>query len=224
MMASLRQAWRNLSHMNAFRNFFQTSAILSLTGLLLWAHPEVSAADLILYVAPNGNDRWSGTRADPDSNRSDGPLATPAAALQAARLARAKATGAPERVTVILRGGVYELDEPLRIGPEDSGIAAERPFTIAAYPNEKPVLSGGRRIAGWSKVSGKSNLWTAEIPAVREGKWHFRQLFVNGQRRPRARTPNQGFFRIQGPSPQDKPVRSKLARLRKNGPIEEMWN
>ncbi|MEW6158317.1 MAG: right-handed parallel beta-helix repeat-containing protein [Verrucomicrobiota bacterium] len=205
--------------MKAFRNFFQTSAILSLTGLLLWAHPEVSAADLILYVAPNGNDRWSGTRADPDSNRSDGPLATPAAALQAARLARAKATGAPERVTVILRGGVYELDEPLRIGPDDSGIAAERPFTIAAYPNEKPVLSGGRRIAGWSKVSGKSDLWTAEIPAVREGKWHFRQLFVNGQRRPRARTPNQGFFRIQGPSPQDKPVRIPF----KAGEIKKEW-
>ena len=34
-------------------------------------------------------------------------------------------------------------------------------------------------------------------------------MFVNGERRQRARTPNEGFFRIEGASPQDKPVKFK---------------
>ncbi len=41
---------------------------------------------------------------------------------------------------------------------------------------------------------------------VREGRWYFRQLFVNGARKQRARTPNTGFFYIQGMSPQTKPA------------------
>jgi parallel beta-helix repeat protein len=35
---------------------------------------------------------------------------------------------------------------------------------------------------------------------VKEGKWYFRQLFVNGQRRQRARAPNTGYLRVDGSS------------------------
>ena len=86
-------------------------------------------------------------------------------------------------------------------------------------PGETPILSGGRRITGWKKVEGKPGLWQAEVPAVREGKWHFRQLFINGQRKQRARTPNEGFLRIQGESPQDKPVKLKFLP----GDIKKEW-
>src|SRR2546430_11948741 len=54
--------------------------------------------------------------------------------------------------------------------------------------------SGGRSITGWGKVEGKPGLWQAGIPEVREGKWHFRQLFINGHRKQRARTPNSGYL------------------------------
>src|SRR5207249_3183799 len=61
------------------------------------------------------------------------------------------------------------------------------------------LLSGGRRITGWHPVTvaGKS-LWTADLPDVRAGKWTFHQLWVNGQRRFRARHPNEGFLNIAG--------------------------
>jgi hypothetical protein len=35
------------------------------------------------------------------------------------------------------------------------------------------------------------------IPEVKEGRWPFRQLFVNGERRPRTRVPKQGEFQIE---------------------------
>jgi hypothetical protein len=61
------------------------------------------------------------------------------------------------------------------------------------------VFSGGRRLVGWTEatVAGKK-LWTVDIPEVKAGKWYFHQLWVNNQRRPRARHPNEGFINIAG--------------------------
>ena len=36
-----------------------------------------------------------------------------------------------------------------------------------------------------------------DIPEVKQGQWRFRQLFVNGDRRPRTRLPKQGEYRIE---------------------------
>jgi parallel beta-helix repeat protein len=59
------------------------------------------------------------------------------------------------------------------------------------------VLSGGRAIHGWNEVAvGGRKLWSMNIPAVRDGKWYFRELWINGGRRQRARSPNDGFYRI----------------------------
>ena len=87
--------------------------------------------------------------------------------------------------------GLYFLEAPIALTPEDSNL------TLAAYPGATPVLSGGRPIAGWKEVTleGKK-LWVADIPEVREGKWLFRELWVNGQRATRARHPNRGYLPI----------------------------
>lgn len=156
--------------------------------MLLAALPlMVSAKEISLHVATNGNDNATGT--------ANAPLATLPAAIEAARAKHA----AGDSVSILLHGGIYFLNEPLKLGVADSGL------TIAAAENEKPIVSGGRRINGWRKV--RDNLWMTEIADVREGKWFFRQLFINGRRAVRARTPNEGsYFRIQGASPQDKPL------------------
>jgi len=146
----------------------------------------------MFYVAPNGNDAWSGTRATPNAKGTDGPFATIARARDAVRQLRAQ--GKLKRpVTVSIRGGTYFLKEPLVFTPEDSG-TAECPVTYAAYRGEKPVISGGRRITGWKQtvVHGKP-AWQADLPEVRRGEWYFRQLFVNGKRRPRPRVPKTGW-------------------------------
>src|SRR5690606_14261332 len=79
--------------------------------------------------------------------------------------------------------------------------------------------SGGRAIRGFKRDPLNPEIWSVEIPEVREGKWHFRQLFVNGKRAIRARTPNDGHYRIQGPSPQDKPVKLRF----RPGDIKKEW-
>jgi hypothetical protein len=122
-------------------------------------------------------------------------------------------------ISILLRTGVYTLTEPLMLRTEDSGAGSTQLFTIAAFPGEKPVISGGHRITGWKSIGGKPGLWRAEVPEVREGKWYFRSLFVNGQRKQRSRTPNEGFFRIRGESPQEKPLKLKFSP----GDIKKGW-
>src|SRR5262245_36250241 len=112
-----------------------------------------------LFVAPGGRDDSPGT--------AEKPLATLAGARDALRRRKARG-GLRTGATVLVRGGTYVLSEPLRIGPEDSG-TKERPVVYAAYPGEKPVLSGGRAIAGWKQGEGKR--WGAELHRRQGGTW-----------------------------------------------------
>lgn len=180
--------------MNAF---FKKWMFLSAAGLILVrsaasGKQESEAPQADYYVAPDGNDAWSGTRAEPNPAGTDGPFASLTAARDAIRR-RKEGKALPLPITVLLRGGVYRLTEPLVFTPEDSG-TADAPITYAAYPGEKPILSGGRPLTGWQKGPGET--WTLEIPEVRDGDWYFYQLFVNGKRRTRARSPNEGYYRV----------------------------
>jgi hypothetical protein len=133
------------------------------------------AADF--YIAPNGIDSNPGTAA--------APFATLARARDAVR--KKAASGLTSDVLVLIRGGIYQQSETITFGPEDSG-TDKVSITYAASPGEKVILSGGRQITGWKK--GRSAIWTAEVPDAKSGGWYFRQLFVNGKRAVRARTPN----------------------------------
>jgi hypothetical protein len=177
------------------------------------------AKPFTLHVAPNGNDEWSGRPDKPARDGRDGPLATLPAALKAARAARRDTALSAEGITILVRGGSYLLSEALVVAPEDGGPDTNRLLTIAAYPDETPVISGGLRITGWNPVSGQPGLWQADVPAAREGRWGFHSLFADGRRLQRARTPNQGFFRIQGGSPQDRPVKLRF----KPGEVRKEW-
>jgi hypothetical protein len=144
------------------------------------------------FVATNGNDTWSGRLPSPKGNRTDGPVATIKKAIELTRATRrdGQSKGAQ---TVWLRGGTHFLQEPLRLGSEDSGLK------IAAWKNEKPVISGGKRISGWreGEANGKT-VWIADLAAVKEASWFFHQLWVNGKRAIRARHPNQGYLHVDG--------------------------
>jgi hypothetical protein len=119
--------------------------------LLTAALAPTPAADF--YVAPNGKDSWSGTLAAPNAAGTDGPFATPARARDAVRALR---KGKPRKgdLAVMLRGGRYELAEPLTFTPEDT--AADGLTLYEAYPGETPVLSGGKLVK----------------PEVKDGLWH----------------------------------------------------
>jgi hypothetical protein len=169
-------------------------AVLLLSGVLCAA--EIRAD---YYVAVNGDDAWSGRLAARNSQRTDGPFRTPDCARRAVRAMR-RANDLPRPVTVLIRGGTYFLNEPLSFEPEDSGTTAS-PITYAAYPGEKPVLSGGVRLGGFTR-DGKG-WWRAKLPAAQESGDSPLSLYVNGQRRYRPRLPRQGSYRIAGSVPLD---------------------
>jgi len=146
---------------------------------------QISLSAAVIHVAPAGSDQNQGT----DSS----PFATLQRAQIAVRNFRSATPG--EAVTVLIHGGRYIMEKSLVLEPEDSGTTTA-PVVFAAAPGEKPVFSGGRLIKGWRKHNAQ--LWVAEIPAVKAGEWNFVQLFVGGEVRPRARTPNTGFLRVAG--------------------------
>ena len=143
---------------------------------------SVVFAEYSLYVSPDGEDIDGGVSLD----RS---VKTVQRAFELARAEKDKP------VTIYLKGGVYEISEPLKLGVDDSR-SAEAPLVIKPYGSEKPVVSGGRRIGVWQKQD--SGVWTTQVGDVKNGSWYFTQLFVNGERRYRARVPNEGFFRVAG--------------------------
>jgi hypothetical protein len=146
------------------------------------------------FVSPLGSDGWSGKLADPGAG--DGPFLTVRRARDAVRALRRTQKQA-ETIRVVLRGGTYSLDSPLELGPEDSGTELA-PVIYAAGAGERAVLSGGRRLQGgrWGEVNGRK-AWLVDIPEAKDGGWRFRQLFVNGARRPRTRLPEKGEYRIE---------------------------
>jgi hypothetical protein len=168
-----------------------------------------NAKEVVLYVSPSGNDSWSGRLPSPNKKKTDGPFATLQRALNEIAKLKAQSAGMlTQPVTIMLRGGVYFLDEPVTITPEHSG-NEKNMLIICAYKDEKPVLSGGRKIVGWRKLSQSElpselkavaqkglDVWAAQIPEVKEGKWFFRQLWVNGKRAIRARHPNKGYLQV----------------------------
>jgi len=152
-----------------------------------------------IYVSPAGNDAWSGTLEAPNAEKSDGPLASIAKARDAIRRLKARPEGLAGPVRVLVRGGTYYLSQTIAFGPGDSG-TSEAPISYAAYPGEKPVLCGGRKITGWEPYRGE--IQSVALPDVRHSAWQFRSLFANGRRQIRARAPNfdrsdpyrKGFF------------------------------
>jgi hypothetical protein len=187
----------------------KTIDVLLVTFSLLvvgFSAPVASAEPVTFYVAPGGNDAWSGRAAEPNAAEGDGPFATIGRAQKALRALRGDGA-LPGPVTIRIRG-THRLESPLVITPDDSG-TAECPVTFTGYEGERPVLSGGRPITGWQE--GEGGVWTVEIPEVKAGQWRFLQLFVDGSRRRPARSPNTGYFRIAEllpgpPDPRAKPI------------------
>jgi hypothetical protein len=143
-----------------------------------------SAADF--YVARDGNNANPGTQAS--------PFATLERARDAIRELK-KAGPLREPITVKLTGGTYPISQPVQFGPEDSGTSA-CPITYTASGVDPVILDGGRRICGWKQHDGK--LWVANVPEVADRQWTFRQFYVNGHQRIRARIPNEGYLRVAG--------------------------
>ncbi len=183
---------------------------LSIAVLLALSASPIAHGDF--YVAPDGSDENPGGL--------EAPFATLHRAAEAVRALKA-AEGLPEGgVTVWLRGGTYELPEPLVLGADDGGEEG-RPVTWRAYEGEECAISGGRAIpaGAFSPVEddallrrlvpeARGEVLQADLAALGIGYLpelpdRFRgftgehpvllEVFMAGERMQLARWPNEGF-------------------------------
>ncbi len=147
-----------------------------------------------VYVAPDGRDTWSGLRAEADAAGTDGPVVSLTAARDVVRTLKAAGRiDGPVRVQVA--DGRYPMRETLVLTEADSGTEAA-PITYAAAPGARPVFLGGRHIEGLRPAG--DGVWAVRLPQVAQGEWTFEQLWVNGRRATRARTPNEYYVYMLG--------------------------
>lgn len=148
-----------------------------LIPLFLFAGLLPAQSTPLFHVNPSGNDAH------------DGSGAQPFASLDRARLAvrnyLQKHPASEGDIVIELHGGTYYLAAPVRFEAADSGREG-REVIYRSAPGTEVVLSGGRTVGPWTRQA--EGLCMADVGRDID----FRQLWVDGRRAVRARTPNFG--------------------------------
>ena len=111
-----------------------------------------------------------------NTNAADIHITPDSSLADAVRKAREmRRLGQAQEITIHLAAGTYQLYEPLRLRPEDSGLN---------IVGEKAIISGGIEIKNWKK---QGKFLVAEVPDFNGRPIDFRQLWVNGRKAIRAR-------------------------------------
>ena len=158
------------------------------------------SAQVVLHVSSTGDDTV------------DGSASNPLRSLHGAqkRVRKLLAENRARTIRVEISQGDYFLEKPLVLTPDDSGKSWVHNITYAAAEQGKVRISGGRTISGWHVENGH---WVTHVPlevVTKAADAHgnlippFRDLWVNGRRAVRARTPNVNFFRIEQAGPDNR--------------------
>jgi len=122
-----------------------------------------------LYVATNGKDSNPGTKS--------APFATIAGAAKAVAGLRSQMKG---DIVVHVASGVYSIKEPIVLGVDAGGANGYR-VIYRGDSSDKPVISGGVKITGWTK--GSNGIWSAPCNVA-----DTRTLYINDNMAVRARS------------------------------------
>lgn len=153
---------------------------------------NVSAAPVAnFYVAPNGNDTWSGTLPAPNIFNTDGPFLTLNKARQAVWTL---SCGSGPPIVMVRQGSYYNTNVTFASndGPGHSAPTSGCPVTYEEYPSDTQpaVLSGGVQLSGWttSTAGGCANATaTCYQTNISNTSPDFIRLWVNGVPRLRPR-------------------------------------
>lgn len=149
-------------------NYRRLVTAVGIVSLFYFGLAGFGAESVCLHVSPDGNDAADGKSS--------------ACAFRTVERARDVARGHGGNARIVVADGFYELDNPLEFTEKDHDLVLE------AAPKARPVLSAGRRIAGWSV--GPDGWWRAKVAPGEK----FAQLYVNGQRRVRPFLPRKGYY------------------------------
>ena len=197
-------------------------------GMILFIIIAISASHVAaqsFFVSLTGNDTWSGTRAEPNSQGTDGPFLTLERARNAVRN-KIVVNGLPAGgISVSIRKGTYLSSGTLTLGKEDSGKPGA-PVVWQAYKGEIVRLVAGLTINNFVpvtdpqmrgrlstgarqavQVADVGALGITSFPDIDSGKiWHdygngldglHMQLYQNDKVMTAARFPNQGWATIR---------------------------
>lgn len=162
-----RRQFLKYSGISLAASAFTVPMLSSASSITFKRHVRSSKADF--YVSPEGNDNWSGKLSNANHSGTDGPFGSLHRARDAVRSLRKQQT--KTNIVVLIRGGYYQIDQTLIFGLEDSS-EGDASITFAAYPNEKPIFSSGKRVTGWQKApsdlaglpeKARGKVWQADI-------------------------------------------------------------
>ncbi|MDD4591323.1 MAG: right-handed parallel beta-helix repeat-containing protein [Parabacteroides sp.] len=163
-----------------FNNYFIYRSLMfisfCLSGLFIQAQT--------FFIATSGDDNAPGTR--------DKPLASIIEARDRIRELRNQKK-ITDTVYVKIFSGNYYLAETLTFSEEDTG-TPQSPTVYTSVTDERPVLYGGMETGRFEIIN--PNLWRVFIPEVAMYGLYFEQLYINGERRFRAQSPNRGDFNM----------------------------
>jgi hypothetical protein len=175
---------RQFHHRFSLLLCFVLSTVIYQKEVLAQPSSEATGPTVVLNLAPTGDDVDNGG----------------ATTLFDRLLQELKAIAArdPEaRVLVQLTEGVFRIERPIEM--ERVHVPAQGSVTFQGAGAAKTTVSGGELITGWERR--EDGLWHAKLQNSGVATQGFRELFVGGQRQPRARHPNVGYLRIDAAFP-----------------------
>jgi len=144
----------------------------------------VKSDNLHIYVSPYGNHHNPGTQ--------ERPVSTLTEARDLIRKLREKEK-LNKTVYIEVMPGEYFIDKALELTPLDTG-TKQSPVVFRGQPNANTVFYGGMETDRFEVIH--PSLWRVFISEVAKNGVYFEQLYINGERRFRAQTPNRGEFKI----------------------------
>lgn len=143
-----------------------------ITFILILTIIRIKSQNYNYYVSTNGSD-FSG----------DGSITMPFKSISKAQkhIRNNKPVPMTQDIIVHIEGGAYNLDSTLQFNNLDSGNNGY--FVIyQGLPTNKPILSSGKNIMGWTKVDN-TNIYKTNI-----GDLYSRQVYIGGVKAIRARS------------------------------------
>ncbi|MCD4789000.1 MAG: right-handed parallel beta-helix repeat-containing protein, partial [Bacteroidales bacterium] len=183
--------------------------------LLLYGCSSEKIANNALFIAPSGNDNWSGKLSEPNKNETDGPFATFQKAQETIRELKTMGKLPAAGITVYVREGNYSISKTIKLTTEDSG-EENAPITWCSYSGEKVIFSGGKTISEFKKIKDAEILRRIEksfydsilvcdlsVAGLEPKELIFNrheplamELFFNGEAMTLTRYPNEGWLKI----------------------------
>ncbi|MGB9689877.1 right-handed parallel beta-helix repeat-containing protein, partial [Thermogutta sp.] len=184
-----------------------TVSWLSFWGNASLAEP-VAEREVTFYVAPQGNDGWSGLSRSPDPEHRSGPWQTLAPLVHTLHQLGEKNT--PVKVKIVCEPGRLELSEPINLQGLPNSIAS---LEFEAATPGSVLWSGGRLLTNWKPAREVANIspllpqeardhvFIADLKALGISDYGSAgggglELFYYNHRMTLGRWPNEGFTKI----------------------------